>query len=165
MIKTLDFIISGSDVKRYHTVSTISTETVGHHSHGVALLTALICPFASRRVLLAALLHDLAECETGDIPSPAKRRMNLNEQVSQFEETVLRQHDLVMPYLSDEEKRILKLADIAHGALFCLKEMQMGNSKLREVFERYIAYSSEIEPVENSEQLFNIIMEKSNECK
>ena len=38
MKHTLDFILAGSEVKRYHTVTTLVSETVGHHSHGVGML-------------------------------------------------------------------------------------------------------------------------------
>ena len=44
MKQTLDFILAGSDVKRYHTVTTLVSETVGHHSHGVAMLCLLFNP-------------------------------------------------------------------------------------------------------------------------
>ena len=68
MKHTLDFILAGSEVKRYHTVTTLVSETVGHHSHGVAMMCLMFDPMASRQLLMAALFHDLAEHQTGDIP-------------------------------------------------------------------------------------------------
>ena len=82
MKESLDFILAGSEVLRYHTVTTLMRETVGHHSHGVACLTLLLNPNAGRELLTAALWHDLAEHQTGDIPSPAKREYGIGEQVA-----------------------------------------------------------------------------------
>ena len=36
MKDTLEFIIAGMEVKRYHTVTTLVTETVGHHDYVVS---------------------------------------------------------------------------------------------------------------------------------
>ena len=77
MKKTLEFLLAGAEVLRYHTVQTLQRETVGHHSHGVACLVLLLDPQASARLLRAALLHDLAEQCTGDIPSAAKREYGI----------------------------------------------------------------------------------------
>lgn len=160
MKNTLDFIIAGSEVKRYHTVTTLVTETVGHHSHGVAMLVLLLNPDASGTVLRAALIHDLAECETGDIPSPAKRRFGINEQMSAIEEEVLISHGVHFPYLFPDEERNLKLADLAHGALFCAREISLGNSTMRVVFNRYIEYAEEMKLVNVERELFDIIKGK-----
>jgi len=89
MRKTLQFIINGSEVKRFHTLTTLQTETVGHHSHGVACFTLLLDPDASRQLLLAALFHDLAEQYTGDIPSPAKREYGIGDQVDKLERRLM----------------------------------------------------------------------------
>lgn len=138
----LDFIINGSETKRYHTVRTISEETVAHHSHGVALLCTFLSPNPSASLLKAALMHDLAEHVTGDIPSPAKRAYGISEQVSDREDLLMREAGLSIPTLTSEEERILKLADIFQGAIFCLRECEMGNLRMAEIFERYMSYAS-----------------------
>ena len=61
MRKKLEFILAGTEVTRYHTVRTLVQETVGHHSHGVAMLCLFLAPDASANLLKAALVHDLAE--------------------------------------------------------------------------------------------------------
>lgn len=153
----LEFFQSGSEVVRYHTVTTLIKETVGHHSHGVAMLCYLINPRVSARVLLAALQHDLAEAVTGDLPSPAKRAYGIGQQVSNLEDKLLTDAGLEMPILSDEEHRLMKLADIAQGALFCSRELSLGNRKLRVVFDRYISYAEGMILVGRERDLFNII--------
>lgn len=153
----LKFIIAGSEVERYHTVRTLTTETVGHHSHGVAMLCALLvgCQ-ASKELLLAALMHDLAEHQTGDIPSPAKRAYGIGEQVNELEEKLLKSVGLNFT-LHPDDTRTLKLADIAQGAIFCVREMQLGNIGMKTVYDRYKSYAEEFVLLGRERELFNLI--------
>lgn len=161
MKDTLNFIIAGTEVTRYHTVTTLVKETVGHHSHGVAMLALLLNPLASRQVLMAALFHDLAEHQTGDIPSPAKRQFGIGDKVDELEQRLMRAAGIVMPELSPEDARTVKLADLAQGALFCVREISLGNSRMRAVLDRYLAYAQEMILVGRERELFNIIKEIS----
>lgn len=158
----LKFILAGSEVKRYHTIMTLQNETVGHHSHGVACLVTLLRPKASRKLLIAALLHDLSEHQTGDIPSPAKRAYNIGQQVEKLELKLMEKAGFVFPVLKPAESRALKLADIAHGALFCVKEINLGNSSMKIVFERYLSYAESMKPSGRERELFNHIEEMVN---
>lgn len=159
MKHTLDFILAGSEVKRYHTVTTLVSETVGHHSHGVAMLCLLFDPMASRQLLMAALFHDLAEHQTGDIPSPAKREFGIGGKVDELEQRLMIAAGIVTPHLSPEDKRTLKLADVAQGALFCSREISLGNKRMRRVFDRYISYAEELILVGREREIFNMIKE------
>ncbi len=159
MKDTLNFIIAGSEVTRYHTVTTLVKETVGHHSHGVAMLALLLNPLASRQVLMAALFHDLAEHQTGDIPSPAKRQFGIGDKVDELEQRLMRAAGIVMPELTPDDARTVKLADLAQGALFCVREISLGNSRMRTVLDRYLAYAQEMILVGRERELFNIIKE------
>lgn len=157
MKQTLDFIINGAEVKRYHTVKTHTQETVGHHSHGVATLCLLFDPNPSTSLLKAALLHDLTEQFTGDIPSPAKRELGIANDIGVLEKRLMQNAGISMPALSNNERRTLKLADIAHGALFCLKEMSMGNVDIKKVYDRYISYAEELNLEGREKEIFNLI--------
>jgi 5'-deoxynucleotidase YfbR-like HD superfamily hydrolase len=157
MRKTLEFILNGSEVKRFHTLITHQLETVGHHSHGVACLTLMLDPDASRQLIIAALFHDLAEQHTGDIPSPAKREYGIGDQVDRLERRLMSDAGLTYPSLNAYETRTLKLADIAHGALFCLREVRLGNRRMLEVYDRYVAYASEFILIGSELELFNTI--------
>lgn len=160
----LDFIIAGTEVKRYHTVTTLITETVGHHSHGVAMMALMIDPAASRELLLAALMHDLAEHQVGDIPSPAKREYGIGEQVSELEDRLMRAAGLVMPDLSKRDARTLKLADIAQGALFCAREMSLGNRRMQAILDRYLGYAEGMMLTEYEKEIFKMIKDIAREC-
>ena len=158
MKQTLDFIIRGSEVTRYHTVRTIFPESVGEHSQMVALLCYLIDPSCSRELLVAALAHDLAEHVLGDIPAPAKRQFGIGEQVNELEDKLLADAGFDLQ-LTDEEWRILKFGDIFQGMIKCGREISLGNSKLRDVFDRYCSYAEERMPTGRERELFNIIKE------
>jgi 5'-deoxynucleotidase YfbR-like HD superfamily hydrolase len=161
MRKALDFILRGAEVKRFHTTHTLVSETVGHHSHGVAALCCLIYGRGvTANVLKAAALHDLAECITGDIPSPAKRAYGIGQQVNELETTLLEGADLHMPHLNETDAQVLKLADIAHGALFCIREMELGNRKMLYIYRNYISYADQLGHLLGSKELFNLIEER-----
>ena len=157
MKTTLDFILAGTQVKRYHTVTTLTSETVGHHSAEVALIVLLLEPEASRQLLMAALYHDLAEHQTGDIPSPAKRVYGIGEQVDELEKRLMREAGVSYPLLTETEARTLKLADIAQGALFCVREINTGNRNMRVVLGRYLGYAEMMLLVGRERELFDLI--------
>lgn len=159
MKSTVEFVLYGAEVRRYHTVTTHQLETVGHHSHGVAMLALVLNPEASRKLILAALFHDLSEQYTGDIPSPAKRELNIGNDLEELENSLMRAAGVPMPMLSKDEARTLKLADLAHGALFCVRELQLGNSRMRLVFNRYVSYAESMMLLGREAELFNVIKE------
>ena len=157
MKNLLEFITFGAEVRRYHTLTTLQTETVGHHSHGVALLCGVLEPHAHARLLMAALVHDLAEQVTGDIPSPAKRELGIGNDLHELEETLLRKAGFPQPVLGPSELRTLKLADLAQGALTCVRELQLGNSRMRIVLDRYVSYAESMNLQGREAELFNTI--------
>tara|TARA_R100001015_G_C4635048_1_gene203260 strand:- start:2483 stop:2980 length:498 start_codon:yes stop_codon:yes gene_type:complete len=154
MKKTLEFILDGAAVKRFHTVTVLHEETVGHHSHNVAMMCLLLNPNASRNLLLAAMFHDLAEHKTGDIPSPAKREYNITEQVTSLESELMVKAGIKLPVLTEEEERTLKLADIASGMIYCIQEAQMGNNKMLKILNTYLKYTKQFFLSGREEDLF-----------
>ena len=158
----ISFMIAGSEVTRYHTVRTLQIETVGHHSHGVAMFCTLITKEPSANLLKAALFHDLAEHQLGDIPSPAKKKYGIGEQVNELENALLDSHQLSVE-LTKEEARILKLADIFQGMMFCLRELELGNGKMREIFERYRSYAEDMVLVGYERWVYSTIIDMLKE--
>jgi len=112
---------------RFHTHFCTRQETIGHHSHGVAVIVALVYPDASADLLREALFHDLGEGEWGDIPGHTKRELGIREQVSQLEDCEMIRQGIPRPVISSEDHRRLKFADNAHGALYCVEELSRGN--------------------------------------
>lgn len=160
MRKRIEFFLDGAETERYHTIRTLQRETVGHHSHGVAMFVVLLG--GSEGVLRAALFHDLAEHILGDIPSPAKKKYGIGEQVSELEEEILKAVGFNIE-LGDQAKRILKFADIFQGMTFCTREVKLGNAKLAAVFHRYKAYAEELMPFGVEREIFDALMESWNE--
>ena len=125
----------------------IKENSVARHSFGVAWLVYLISPTDSRKeLIMAALAHDLAEQEVGDVPAPTKRRLKIMHELSGIEDDILRDHNIYFS-LWDDEKKWLKLADCMDGMMFCIQEMSLGNRKARVVYERYRSYIEQLEPI------------------
>src|SRR5690606_41858479 len=99
-------IIRGGRVRRFHTVPTVAEHTVGHHSFGVAWFVHLL--YRGRppvHMLIAARTHDLAECEEGGIPAPAKRALN-SAGLELKEAAVLSDAGIEVPDTSPDGRRI-----------------------------------------------------------
>lgn len=133
-MKQLDFIIRGGEVARWHTVPTLRQQTVAAHSFGVAwLVWMLMGPHVRPHLLMAALVHDLAEERYGDMPAPAKEELGKIYQDFRGSWDAMEQHLLAdngidfEQYLTDNEKRILKLADCCEYALYAIRERRLGN--------------------------------------
>lgn len=143
----IEFIYRGALTKRFHTIPTLRVQNVGEHSFGVAWLCEwLTGGTASKDLIMAALAHDLAEHITGDIPAPAKRAMGIRELVSNREAVLLRSNNInYEDRLSEPELGVLKMADALDGMIYCLREVQLGNSTMKVVFTRFKSYVMEIE--------------------
>lgn len=115
--------------------------------------------------MFAALVHDLAEHQVGDIPAPSKREFGIGEQINELESRLLSASGWGPQELTDSEARALKLADIAQGALYCVEELQRGNTKMRIVLGRYLSYAETMILVGDERILFNYIRELANECE
>lgn len=161
----IKFILAGAEVTRYHTVRTLQTETVGHHSHGVAMFCIMLTDHTpSSQLLTAALIHDLAEHQLGDIPSPAKKQYGIGEQVNALEAKLLIDAGLTNA-LCKADARIMKLADILQGMSFCIRELQMGNSCMRTVLDRYKSYAESMILTGIERRIFDTLVELENDCK
>lgn len=135
-------LYEASRVKRYHTVATISEQNLAQHSWGVAMIVGFIVPDALPdvrlgRVLLAALTHDLAERLTGDIPSDAKwENKDLDRALMRLEKEYNKAHEIEFK-LTEKEQSILEWADMFEGLLWTDHEIQMGNSRMMLIHQRY----------------------------
>lgn len=164
----LDFIYKGGKTKRFHTADTLTTQNVAEHSFGVAWFVHLLNPEGRKEVILAALSHDLAEHLVGDVSSPTKRLYpELKNAVDLAENALLNNAQLNFEsLLTSEEKRILKLADMFDGMMFCIRERSMGSKVVIPIYENFYNYTVEILKEELTEyKLFSSIRylwEKTN---
>lgn len=143
--KILDFIYRGGKTKRFHTADTLTEQNVAEHSFGVAWLVVLLYPSARKEVILAALAHDLAEHIVGDVSSPTKRKYPaLKAALDTVEGGLLK--DIGLDYekgLTDIELKILKIADMLDGMMFCVRERKMGSSAVEDIYYNFYNYVKE----------------------
>ena len=159
-MKDIEFIWAGGYTERYHTTHTILRDTVGHHSFNVAAIIMTVWPDASAKLLRAALLHDVAEHKTGDMPAPAKRAMGIREVFSDYEQEAMAYAGVSYPELTPEEEWALKYADALDGMRFCVQERAMGNRLIDPVYYNFRDYVEELllkqpHPPVRAVQLFN----------
>lgn len=139
-------LFDGSAVKRFHTIPTVTENTVGQHSHGVAMFCMLLeGGRPSAELLMKALTHDMAEQYTGDVPSPAKRALGIRKEFGIIEERLLATVDFSIDVTRHEEL-VLKLADCADGMLFCARERMFGNKSkmIKNAYKNYGTYVNAI---------------------
>lgn len=143
MVELLDFWRSGFYVKRFHTENVIKEDTVGHHSANVAALVFwLYRPNRpSIELVEAALLHDVAEYETGDVPAHAKWKSKDLKAILDFAEGQAWEAHNEMPpdkILSTDDYHALKFCDSIDLAIKVVHEMSMGNRTVKHVFRRLL---------------------------
>jgi 5'-deoxynucleotidase YfbR-like HD superfamily hydrolase len=129
-----------STVKRWGIVRTIQQQSVAEHSFRVALIAdrlAILWTLGAvtedgwRRFAIQryALLHDQYESFTGDLPTPAGKRIDKAEVEGYFGKCVNEQ----MAY-DDEIKAIVKAADYAEALVFLAVETNLGNNGVARIF-------------------------------
>lgn len=137
-------------VKRFHTVRTIGNQTVAEHSFNVAMILLKITQ-PSAELLKAALYHDLPEIFTGDIPATTKwRHSSLAHPLSVIEENLIQENQWGI-ILTDEEKLLLKYADMLELVLYCAEQMLLGNSHVQPIFARGLNYLAELPDIADIE--------------
>ena len=123
-------LLDAGEVVRFHAVPTVSGQTVGHHSFGVAtILIALgmMVDPEDRWVVSNAILHDAAELVTGDMPFTVKRSSpELKAHMDRMELQADMDHFLPQTRLSHRQETLLKLADMLEGLRWCLVGHERG---------------------------------------
>jgi hypothetical protein len=102
-------ILRASGVTRWHIVRTVRPQSLAEHTFDVVFIARAIAKGAGHddyEITKAALLHDLDEIVTGDIPTPTKQKARDNG----WELNDL-YRDVTGRELSDDESLIIQLAD------------------------------------------------------
>lgn len=153
----VEFIARGGSVRRFHTVRTISPNTVAEHSFGVVWFLWLLTGGQCRaKLLMAGASHDLAEQTVGDVPSPAKRALGIGHDLDELETRILADHGVAFT-LTPEEARTLKLADCLDGLLYCAQERKQGNRWVDEIADKYAEYLTEMNPQGVEREAFDAV--------
>lgn len=127
MSARLTLVVQACGVRRFHMHRVAQAESVGEHSFMVAQLARELNqdqPLGD--ILACALDHDLPEGRAGDIPGHVKHMMS--DTFTAFERRVSDEAGLTWKY-SVEVERIVKLADVMAGYLYCRQEV-VGRSNM-----------------------------------
>jgi 5'-deoxynucleotidase YfbR-like HD superfamily hydrolase len=122
--------------KRFHNQPFIGEQTVGHHSSNVALILLVTEDYPSANLLKAALLHDLEEGETGDLPAIVKWSMSV-EGLSRVEAEVRTYYQFPGVVLNNTETKLLNAADFIDAVFTCLDQRRLGNLGVDRMFRAY----------------------------
>ncbi len=118
---------------------TINSQTNAAHSWGVVAICHALWPDCSRLLLLAAIYHDVPEYVTGDIPADAKwKDPFIRKGVEAHEKWTMEELGLetIFEDLTEQEKKMLKIADMMELCWFCRDEITMGNVNMEPVLGR-----------------------------
>ncbi len=102
-------ILRASGVTRWHIVRTVRPQSLAEHTFDVVMIARAIAKNAGiddYEIIKAALLHDLDEIVTGDIPTPTKERARQNGwELNELYKSVTGRE------ITDHEATIIHLAD------------------------------------------------------
>lgn len=126
-------IRNGGAVLRYHARRTIGQQSVAEHSWGVAMMLYELCQ-PTEVLLRAALSHDLAEYDTGDVPFTAKRMsVPFKDALVQLETEIDAKLGF-MPLLEPEDLWLLKMADMLELCWYAVEQKRLGSNYCDEWF-------------------------------
>ena len=128
-------------VSRWHAHPTVHDQTVADHTYGVLQWLTFIVPPAAltKRMMLAALNHDIAEIFTGDIPFTAKRLYPDLKQALDHAEVDIHERLGANWVLLDAEVSAIKFADLTEMGFYAIREHTLGNSFMVPVIDNIIA--------------------------
>lgn len=140
-VKTL---LELGQTQRWHTEigNTVKTQDVAQHVYNIMWLVYVLTEgHPSSDLLLAAMMHDSGERFSGDVPSPAKRKMGLGDIFDKYEESKLREElGVELPKLYEQDAQVLKMADVLDGCFFCMREAELGNRRIRKCYFNFLVY-------------------------
>lgn len=145
MAATLQALIkAGYDVTRWHTMQNSRPQNLASHLWGVAMMISRLYdgPINLFPALMrAALEHDLAESQIGDMPRPAKTEHHRGIEVS-VATTMGIMHEDMLPEIA---AKWLEWADLIEAGLHAQREVLVGNQNFTEVLLRVSDYINESE--------------------
>lgn len=133
-------IRQGGSVLRFHTWPCVRQQSVAAHTWGVLALIYSLDPEPSADLVRRAVFHDLAEYDTGDVPSSAKwASAELKKMMDKVEDYFNKVHGFPGDdTLSSYEIDVLKMADLLDMLWYCYEEYMIGNRGLKIVYVRVL---------------------------
>lgn len=136
MTATLQSLIkAGYDVTRWHTMQNSRPQNLASHLWGVAMMISRLYdgpPELYRSLMQAALEHDLAESQIGDMPRPARTEEHKGLELSVARAMGIMHEEMLHPIA----EKWLEWADLIEAALHAQREVMVGNQNFTEVLLR-----------------------------
>jgi len=138
----MESVLRMQSVTRWHMMETSGNQSLAAHTTNVALLAMLIASTApvfyfdpSSDVAAAALVHDIAEVFTGDIPSHMKAHLTGLEEV---EKAVT--HPVFIVPVNPSTQALIKLCDMADAVRYIYKHATdaTGEAVYESIYEQMI---------------------------
>ncbi len=129
-------IYRAGSVRRYHTALHLHPQDVASHSWGVLAILMHIESQPSANLMRAAVYHDVGEVITGDIPAPFKwDNPKLAKALAEAEAKA--EEKLGVSYtLTEEERVLLKIADLGELVMRNVQEFMLGNRYAANIIRR-----------------------------
>lgn len=141
-IEVRNDIRMAGQVARYHTWPHTRQQSVGEHSWQIARILMAIAPFKTHLVRYA-ILHDVGELVTGDLPYPIKKdnptlQSTMDTLESEATHLMTKMWDIPDPILRLEgsDKTVFKLAEFIEMWEFGWEEVLRGNRFAEKVRDR-----------------------------
>ena len=148
-------------VSRYHVQADVPAQDLGAHQARVAVLQMMIWPEARPRVTQYALVHDMEELVTGDLPYPSKSVLppEAMDAVDNLGRDFTRNFLLLRFNLEPNEHMMVKTCDYLELTLYCNQFKTRGANKIgKKGCELIYKYGSELR--ESDEQtLINALVD------
>lgn len=137
-------LLTLSHVPRWAIIDTTKRQSVGNHTFRVMVLVRAIAQFVIGyevfvdlgNLLTAALLHDVDECESGDIPTPYKHSKSSSVTVGTMQSASV-------------EELVVKLADTMESVIFLSRygvKSKRIESEIRDKVYKYVEGIMYMEP-------------------
>lgn len=136
-MKGFDELYTAGRIKRWHT-SDLPAQQLSEHSWGVAMIVCRIVAHGdlSSDLIMAALVHDLAESTTGDVPAHIKwDNPDMGRVLDKLENDFNTRHKIKFS-LTDLEEHILRWADTFELCLYADHQRELGNKYANVVLKR-----------------------------
>lgn len=146
-------VLRASDVKRWQIVSTTRNQSLSDHTYGVAVIAMELARRLwpgdielLKEVALAAIIHDLPEVITGDIPTPVKEGLGIKGTLNEVESRLL-YCGLSYQDAPEQARMIVKAADLIesirfldqHGNMFSRHTTSVRNKLYRRLAQGSLA--------------------------
>ena len=170
-------VFKGGTVARCHTIDTVKPYNNAEHTYYAVMIANEICddinghnatPFINDySVIHYLLIHDLHECESGDLPAPFKKKYPAIGQQLKEHAVAWRGKNLPSRYkgvsITGKELAIAKMADYLELMRYCIKEYNMGSNNTLEMFSRAKQYIKELNEEVKSRFVMELIMKLTGE--